>query len=129
MNGIEQLRHARIVASLDLALGEQAKETLYLVDPGSVCGGEMEVVTRMAQQPALDKRSFMRGVIIHYKMDVEFGGNAVFYVIKEAPELHGAMPRRAFSENLASGNIQGGKERCRAVAQILRSAPVALART
>ena len=64
-DGILECARAAVTAAPKLLLGQVGKPPLHLVDPGRVRRREVQVETRVAQQPAVDERCLVRGVVVH----------------------------------------------------------------
>jgi len=57
--------------------------------------------TRMPLDPGFHAWMFMRAIIIHDQMEVEFGRSFVIYSLKESQELLMPMAGHAVSDHLA----------------------------
>jgi hypothetical protein len=55
---------AAVSAAAQLFFGQDSEPALDQVEPGSAGRREVQVEARMAQQPALDRRGFVGGVVI-----------------------------------------------------------------
>lgn len=73
LDGSLQRRDARVRAALDLALREQAKPPLHLVQPRAVRRGEVQVVSRPLRQPRLDARRLVRRLVVQDNVHVHVG--------------------------------------------------------
>src|SRR5947209_1333390 len=86
----------------------------------------MEMEARVSEQPAVNERRLMRGVVIQDKMDVKtrwhFGINA----IQELAKLGRAVSPMQFADGLAGRHIQGGEQRRGAMAFVIEGAPLGL---
>jgi hypothetical protein len=64
---------AAMDGALDLLVGEQREPAFDLVQPGGAGRCEVEVIARVTSEPGLDRRRFVRGVIVEHQVDVEIG--------------------------------------------------------
>ena len=58
-------------AASNAALGEQAEETLDLIQPTSTGGCEMQMITRPPRKPPLYFGHLVRPIVVYHQMDVE----------------------------------------------------------
>ena len=63
--------------------------------------------TRMAGQPASNRRGLVGCVVVHDQMDVEVVGDLGFESAQELEELPAAMTREALSDDCAGGDVEG----------------------
>jgi len=87
------------------------------------------MVARMAYQPALNQRGLVRAIIVQNQVDIQFGGRHGIDRVQKLAELDGAMPAMTFSNDLAAGHLQGGKQRGGAVTFVVVSAAFDLPRS
>jgi len=83
-----------VTATSDLLLGESREPALHLVDPGRVGGGEVQLEARMAQQPALDERCLVRGVVVQDEMHLEVSRHFGINAIQKLAELRSTIEVR-----------------------------------
>ncbi len=83
---------------------------------------------RPAGEPVTDQRGLVARRIVRDDVDVEIGGHILLHRIEEAAELVGAVARHALADDGAGLHIQRSKQRGRAVALIVVSAPLGLPR-
>ena len=110
-------------AALQLLSGQFGKPALDLIDTGCGCGSEMDMPVRPACQPRLDLRGLVSGIIVHDDMHVRACGHMPVDLFEKVQKLPRPMPFVALSDHGTGGNIQGGKERRRAVADVRVGAP------
>ena len=67
-NGLDQLVDISKATASDLLLRDVSKEALDHVEPGSTGRSEVNFEPRMALQPGLHRRMFMRRVVVHDQM-------------------------------------------------------------
>ena len=120
---------AAVAAASELFLCQLREPALHLVDPGRVRGREVEVEPRMAQQPPVDQRRLVCSVIVEDEVDIQFHGNYRFNMIQKLAKLGGTVSPMQFTDDLASSDIQSGKQRGGAVAFVVVGAPLGLARS
>jgi len=71
----------------------------------------------------------MGSVIVHDEVHVQTVGNSGFDLIEKLAELYGAMALVALSDDPAGCDVEGGKQRCGAVALVVVTATRRLARS
>src|SRR5512140_2060330 len=106
-------------AALETALGELGEEALDGVEPGAGGRREVEDEARVALQPRLDLRVFVRGVVVeddvHDLADRHGGLDAV----QKPDELLMAVALHAAADDLALEYVERGEERRRAVSFVI----------
>ena len=75
--------------------------------------------TRMPLDPGFHTGMFMRAIIIHDQMEIEFGRGFVVDFLKESDELLMPMAWHAVSDHLAVERAQGGKQGGRSMADVI----------
>ena len=105
-------------AAADGLPGDDVEPNLDLVEPGGIGGGEVEMVARPVGEPALDAGMLVGAVVVDDEVDIEVRGHVGVDVSEEAQELLVAVARPALGEDLAGGDVQGGKEGGGAVADV-----------
>jgi hypothetical protein len=80
--------------------------------------------TRMTQQPTLDGRSFVDGVIVDDQMEREAGRDLLANGLQELAELHRPMAAMKLPDHSARLEVERGEQVGGAVAQIVGSAPL-----
>ena len=66
----------------------------------------MHVEARPLRQPGAHLGMLVGGVIVHYQVDIQFGGNAGRQAAQERQELLMTMARLAFGKNSPRGNVE-----------------------
>ena len=117
-NLLLELGDGREGAAADSLLRDEVEPDLDLVEPGSVGGGEVEMVAGPVGQPAFDAGMLVGGVVVDDEVDIEVRGHVGVNVFQEAQELLVAMTRPALGEDPAGDDIQGREEGGGAVANI-----------
>lgn len=115
----DQGRHAREAASAKALLAEFAKPALDQIQPGAGRRGEVQMKTRMPLEPGFHAGMFMRAIIIHDQMEVEFGRSFAIDFLKESDEFLVPMAGHAVTDHLAVKHAQGGKQGGRSMADII----------
>ena len=80
-------------------------------------------------QPVVDQRRLVRSIIVHDEVDVQVGRRLGLDGVQELAELHRSVASLAAADHLAGLGVQCGKQRHRAVAQIIVGAPFRLSGT
>ncbi len=119
LNCSDQGRHAREAASAKALLAEFTKPAFYQIQPGAGRRSEVQMKTGMPLEPGFHARMFMRSIIIHDQMEVEFGRGFVVDFLKESDELLMPMAWHAISDHLAVEHAEGGKEGGRSMAAVI----------
>lgn len=94
--------------SLASDLGEQ---TLNEIEPGRGCRGEVQLEARMTLEPTLHGRRLVCGVIVEDQVEVETRQRLFVDPPQEFQEFLGTMARQAFTDDLASCNVERGEQR------------------
>ena len=68
----------------------------------------------------------MGGVVVHHQVDIEVTGDIGFDLIEELAELACAVARKALTDDLACGDVEGCEQRGHAVALVVVAAPCRL---
>src|SRR5712692_8085822 len=84
----------------------------------------MEV--RVSEEPPLDQRRLVGSVVVEDQMDICMARDVAVDVVEELAELDAAMAPMMFSDDLAALDVEGRKERGRAVAHVVVGAPLDL---
>ena len=102
-------------AALDLLVGEQREPALDLVEPGGAGRREVQVIAPVADEPGLDRRRLVSGVVVEHQMDVEIGRYGLLDLRQEVAEFDRAVTLVAVADDPAGGDVQGGEQRGRTV--------------
>src|SRR5262249_35672995 len=111
-NGGDQLTRAAVDAAPELLVGQLDEPALDQVQPGRARGREVQMIARPLHQPAVNRRRFVRGVIVEDQVNVEIQRDSLIDRVKESSEFARAMPRMTFADHRARLHIQRGKQ-CR----------------
>lgn len=106
-------------AAANCLVGEQCEEALDLVEPGAVGRDEMEMPVRPARQPGFHARMLVRAVVVHDEMNIHACRDLGLDPAQEGQELLMPVTRLAVGEYVAAEDIEGRKERSRAMALVV----------
>ena len=100
MNGVER-------TATNHPPGDQGKEALHLIEPGTAGGREMkmEPLPLLGFQPAL----YRLAVVVQDQVDFLIGGKFLLQVVEKLDELAAPMARQAGPDHLAVQDIEGGE--------------------
>src|ERR1700726_1514133 len=118
---------AAIDAEADFALGDEGKETLDLIEPGRTCGRQVDVPARPLGQPIADQRRLVRGVVVPDEMNIEALGDIGLDLVEELSELGRPVTAITLSDHMTGCDVEGSKERGRAIPFVVMAAPGNLA--
>ena len=82
-----ELGDGREGAAAEGLLRDEVEPDLDLMEPGSVGGGEVDVVAGPVGQPTLDAGVLVGGVVVDDEVEVEVRGPVGIDVLEEAQEL------------------------------------------
>lgn len=76
VDGIGQIAHAQEVTAANLFSRQVSKPDVHQIQPGRAGRNEMQMEPRMALPPALNRRVFVRGVVVDdgVHVDIEWRG-------------------------------------------------------
>jgi hypothetical protein len=98
-----------------------------LIEPAGVGWGEVEMPTRALREPGAHFGVLMRGIVIDNHMEVEFGWDIGLDMAQKRQELLMTMTRLALRQDRAIEEVEGGKQRGRAMALIVVGDPLDIA--
>jgi len=114
-----QLFDAGERAAADGLLGNDAEPAFDLVEPGSVSGGVVDMVSGPLCQPRFHFGMFVCGVIIDHEMHIEILGYAGIDVSQEGEKLLMSVASLALGDHFTVGDIERGKQRGGAVTDVV----------
>jgi len=114
-----QLFDAGERAAADRLLGNDAEPAFDLVEPGSISGGVVDVVSRPLCQPGFHFGMFVCGVIIDNEMHIEILGYAGIDVSQEGEELLMSVASFALGDHFTVGDIECGEQGSGAVTDVV----------
>ena len=100
-------------------LGDEIEPDLHLIEPGGIRRREVHMIAGTRRQPAIDRRMLVRAVVVHDQMNIEIGRHTGVHALEKAQILLVAMAALADGQDLAGGDVQGGKEGRGAVAHVV----------
>src|SRR5512132_2297483 len=106
-------------AALETALGELGEEALDGVEPGAGGRREVEDEARVALQPRLDLRVFVRGVVVEDDVHDLADRHGGLGAVQKPDELLMAVALHAAADDLALEYVERGEERRRAVSFLI----------
>jgi len=118
-------------AAFQSALGKFGEEALDRVEPGARGWREMEDETWMARQPGQNPGVLVGGIVVENDMDDLASRHLRLDGVKKADEFLVAVSLHALPEDFTFEHVEGGEQRCGAVALIIMhhgSAPARLQR-
>ena len=84
----------------------------------------MELETGVTEQPPLDGRGLVGGVVVHDHVHDQVVRDAAVDEVQESLELLGPMPSGHIGDDLSGGHVEGGVEVGGAVADVVMAAPL-----
>ncbi len=127
-NGRLKLFDAAERAAPDPFVGEFGEPSLHQVQPGAVCGREVNVKTGPLEQPVPDESSLVRAVVIQNQVHVQLGGNLRLDRVQKPAELDRTMALVKLADYVTGFQIEGGEQGSRPVPLIVMSAALQLTR-
>ena len=128
-DGVLEFAGAAMDATTQLFFSEASEPAFHQVEAGRARRREVEMKARMTQQPTLDGRGFVGGVVIDDQMQLECGRHRLVDGRKELAKLDCPMPLMQLADPGASFEVERREQVGRAVAQIVRHALLGLAGT
>jgi hypothetical protein len=111
----DQLLGAGEGATADRAAGQDREPALDLVQPGGVGRRVVDLEALPLGEPGADLGMLVGGVVVDNEMDVEPSRHGRVDAFEERQEFLMAVARLALGQHLSVGDIEGGKQRGRAV--------------
>ena len=87
LDGGGELTDACVASALDFTRGEQREPSLDLIEPGGVCGREMQMKAWPFLKPSFDQVGLVRGIVVEDEVDIELFGHRTFHQVEEAAKL------------------------------------------
>ena len=115
-------------SAADLLLAQQSEPALDQIQPRGARRREVEVHARMSRAPAVNERRLVRAVVVDNQVDVEGGRDRGVNRVEKLSEFDRAVPSMELADDRAGLGVEGGKERGRAVADVLMRPPLDLPR-
>ena len=115
----DQGRHAREASSAKTLHAEVAEPTFDQIQPGARGRSKVEMTTGVSLDPGFHPGMFMRAIIIHDQMEIEFGGSFGIDFLQETEKLLMPMARHAISDHFAVEHAESGKQSGRPVTDVI----------
>src|SRR6478609_2661735 len=106
-----QIRRAGEGTAFQTASGQNGEPALDQVQPGRTCRGEMQLKSRMLDQPVMDQLRLVRLQVVEHKMHRQVRRNTALDLLQELAELDAAMTWLAAADHGAGLYV----ERCEQV--------------
>src|SRR5260370_8557291 len=87
------------------------EQRVYEVAPGAGGRREVQLVARIALEPAFHRRRLVSAVVVDDEVQVEMGGGVACELFQERQELLGAVAGQALADDLAPCHLEGGERR------------------
>ncbi len=104
----DQVLDANEGAAANGPLGDQAKPTLHLIQPGRVRRRIVNVIARPLCQPGAHLAMLVRGVIVHDEVNVELFRDTGVEATERGEKLLVSVAGLAFGEDRAGGDVKRG---------------------
>src|SRR5262245_54247784 len=111
-------------AALDVLLAQQGEPSVHEVERGRAGGREVQMESRMSNEPSPYAWRFVRPVVVEDQVDIEVRGDVGVNRLQELQELLTPMSPMAFADDLAARNIERRKQRGRAMAPVVVGPPL-----
>ena len=99
-DGLFELFNAIESPTADLTVCQFGEEPLDHIEPGSRCGCEVKMVTRVLAQPLFHWLGFVGGVVVHDQMHIEIAGYLLIHQVEEFDELLVAMALMTLTDDI-----------------------------
>src|SRR5579863_6356952 len=106
-------------SATDGFLRNDVEPDFYLVEPGRIGRGKVNVVTGTCGQPPPDAGVLVSGIVIDDQVHVESGGDTGVQMPKKLDELLVAMTTLALTHHGSGDGVEGRKQCGRAVSQVV----------
>ncbi len=84
----------------------------------------MQVIAGMTGQPGFNLGMFVGGVVVHHQVHIDVGQDVAVQVLEKGQEFLMTMAGFALRDHAAIQDVEGGKERSGAVAEVVVSDPL-----
>ena len=117
----DKIFDASETAATDRLLGDETKPSLDLVEPGGVGWSVVNLKSGPLCQPESYLGVLVSGIVVDDEVDREIVGHGLVDAFEEAKKLLMAMAWFAFGEDRPGSDVEGGKERGGAMANVVMS--------
>ena len=115
----DQIPDAAEAAATDGPLSNRSKPAFHLIEPGRIGGRVVDVETWPGGEPDAHFGVFVGGVVVHDQVHVQLRWNSRIDPFEKAEKLLMAVARLAVGEDGSGGDVESGKERGGAMADII----------
>ena len=107
----------------DRFLGDDVEPDFYLVEPGGIGGGEVQVVTGACGQPASDAGVLVSGIVVHDQVHLESRRDTGVHVPEKFDELLVTMAAFALTPHRSGEGVESREQGGGAVPEIVVGHP------
>ena len=112
----------------DLFLSKGGEPSFDLVEPRGTGWREVQMKARVANKPSANGSVLVCAIVVQDHMDVELGRDTLVDKLEELQKLLVTVPSIAFPDHFAACHIKGSEEAGNAMAVVVVSPTLALAR-
>src|SRR4029077_19952965 len=115
-----KLSHRREASASNGLCSDTSKETPRHVEPGTASGSEMKMKAGMTQQPAMDFRGFMGGIVVNdeVKLALPIIGERGVDTFQKGQEFLVTVALVTSAQDASGGRVVSGKQRKSAMTHI-----------
>ena len=106
-----QLAGAAVGAATELTFRQGCEPALNQIDPRGAGRSKVQMVARMTQQPTLNRRRLVGGIVVENQVNVQGRGGGRLDRVQKLAEFLGTMPTMTLTKDFAAGHLQSGKQR------------------
>ena len=117
-DGAFEFGDGAVDAASDLLLCQQTEKPLDLIEPRRRCRDEVDMPARALGEPIPDSLGLVGGVVVHDDVDAGVVWRVGFHMVEKPHELAAPVAPEAAPDDAPGGDIEGGEQRCRAVALV-----------
>ena len=99
-----------MASASNASLSDLRDQPLHQVEPTAAGRGEVDLVTRVASQPAPNLSDFVRSVVVHHQMNVQPFRQAVLDLVEETQKLLMPVLPEAGADRHSRGYIHCGEQ-------------------
>ena len=108
-DGSYQVWHTPEASPTQAFIREFAKPALDQVQPGTRSRNKVQMEPGVPPEPGLHARMLVGSIVVHDKMQIEFGRGFSVDLFEEADEFLMPMPRHAITDHSAIKHTESGK--------------------
>ena len=114
-----QLGDIAVGGPAQLAAGQLGEPALNKIQPGRAGGREVQLEAGMLQQPVLDRRGLVGGVVVQDQVQVQVLRHGGIDELEEPQELLVPVPPVVLGDHRAAGQVVGGEQAGGAVPDVV----------